>query len=198
MLKTYSNSSTIHFIQVLYLFRTKINIKMKNALLLLFVSTVFFASCGGTKNETIVIPGMKQVEISIAGNPLTIFAPDSTAGPMQITEKPWGAIEITVGDDFQISIEEGPGDIALLKSDIAGDDVYKLQKYVKDEPNLLFWEVKILEMEGSKFHFYNIVPVGNIKYVIKDVETGESYSQKAIEKMLEASQTLKAKVKPDA
>ena len=172
---------------------------MKNTLLLLFTSSIIiFTSCGGKKDDAVVIPGMKQVEITIAGNVLSIYAPDSTTGPMQIVEKPWGATEISVGPNFQISIEEGAGDIPLLKSDIAADDVYKLQKFVKDEPALLFWEVKILDMENSKFHFYNIVPAGKTTYIIKDIETGESYSQASIEKMLESAKTLKAKEAPDA
>ncbi len=188
------------FIHIVYLFQT--NIKMKNRFLLLLApAIIFLASCGGTKKEeTVSLPGMKQVDITINGNALTVIVPDFTKGPLQIVEKPWGATEISVGTDFQISIEEGPGDIALLKSDIAADDVYKLQKFITDNPKLVFWEVKILDMEGTKFHFYNIVPAGKTTYIVKDIETGESYSQTAVQKMIDAAQTLAAKeVKaPDA
>jgi hypothetical protein len=116
---------------------------MKKLLLFgIIAMAVFYASCGDTKKEEVVIPpGMKQVDITIAGNTLTILAPDSTTGPLQVINQPNGSTEITVGNNFQISIEEGEGDIALLKSDIESDDVYKLQKYLKDEPNSLFWEV---------------------------------------------------------
>jgi len=177
---------------------------MKNILLLLFTtSVVFFSGCGDTKKvETVSIPGMKQVSIAIAGDSLTLFVPDPEIEkkPLVIEQKPSGATEITVGPNFQISIEEGSGDIALLKSDIAGDDVYKLQKFVKDEPKLLFWEVKILDMDGTKCHFYNIIEAGKSSYTIRDIETGESFSQISIQRMVDAAQTLKAKeaAAPDA
>ena len=35
-----------------------------------------------------------------------------------------------------------------------GDDVYKLQRYIIDEPTLVSWESKIGDMPNSNFHFY--------------------------------------------
>src|SRR3954471_24772243 len=112
---------------------------MKKILLLLATpAIIMLAACGGSKTDatTPAMPGMMEVELKINGNPLTIMVPESTKGKMEMTEQSWGATEIKVGKDFQISIEEGEGDVALMKSDIAGNDVNKFKSYLKDEPTL--------------------------------------------------------------
>ncbi len=169
--------------------------KMKKILLLITVPVVlFFAGCGNSKTEETVpsIPGMMEVELKINGNPLLIMIPDSTIGKMQIVEQSWGATEIEVGKGFQISIEEGEGDVALMKSDIAGNDVNKFKRFVKDEPTLLFWES---EITAPEFHFYSVVKPGTVSYIVKDI-AGEMFGEKAVEMMVESAKTLKAKDAP--
>jgi hypothetical protein len=170
---------------------------MKKAILLLITPAILFlASCGGSKTEEETsIPGMMQVQLKINGNPLSIMVPDSTKGKLEMVEQSWGATEIKVGDDFQISIEEGEGDIALTKSDIAGNDVNKFQRFLKDEPQLLFWESAITTPE---FHFYTIVKPGAVSYVIQDIK-GDIFDEKAVQRMIDAAKTLKVKeVKPNS
>ncbi len=170
---------------------------MKKALLLIAApALLFFLSCGGSKTEesNAPMPGMMEVGLKINGNNLSIMVPDSSKGKMEIIEQSWGATEIKVGTAFQISIEEGDGDIALIKSDITGNEVFKLQRYLKDEPTLLFWEGKNADLPDARFHFYTIEKVGTINYVIKDIETGEAYSEKQVQTMLDAAKTLKPKV----
>jgi hypothetical protein len=172
---------------------------MKKILLLLATpALILLASCGGSKTDatTPAMPGMMEVELKINGNPLSIMVPDSTKGKMEITEQSWGATEIKVGKDFQISIEEGEGDVALMKSDIAGNDVNKFKSYLKDEPTLLVWQS---EITGPEYHFYTVVKAGTISYVVKDIP-GEIFGDKAIQTMVDASKTLKAKeaAKPNA
>jgi hypothetical protein len=167
---------------------------MKKLLLLLAAPAVLmFASCGGaSKNaETKTLPGTMTIDLNINDNHLSIMVPDSTRGKLDVKVQPSGATEIRVGKDFQISIEEGEGDIALRKSDIAGDDVNKFKRYVKEEPNLLLWESSIFE-QPSEFHFYTIQKAGNRSYEIKDI-VGDTYSEKGVEFMIECSKTLKAK-----
>ncbi len=167
---------------------------MKKITLIALPVILFLASCGNSKTEdAVVIPGMQETKISINGNNLTLMVPDSSKGRMEITEQSWGATEIKVGEDFNISIAEEEGDVALTKSDIAGDDVFKLQKYITDEPTMIFWEAKNPNMDDSRFHFYAIIKSGTLSYVVKDVESGEAYSQKAIEKMIESAKTIKVK-----
>jgi hypothetical protein len=169
--------------------------KMKKIFLLLATPAVLFlAGCGDSKTEEIAtsMPGMMEVELKINGNALSIMVPDSTKGKMEIVEQSWGATEIQVGKDFQISIEEGEGDVALMKSDIAGNDVNKFKRFVKDEPTLLFWESEITTPE---FHFYSIVKPGTVSYIVKDI-AGEMFGEKAVEMMVESAKTLKAKDAP--
>lgn len=164
---------------------------MKKVLLMASLPVLLLAiGCGGSKSEEVVsIPGMIQTEITVSGNKLTIMAPDSTKGKMEVMEQSWGATEIKVAKDFQISIEESDGDIALMKSDIAGNDVNKFKRYIKDEPNLLFWESEITQPE---FHFYMILKTGNKTYLIQNLKD-EMFGEKQIESMIEAAKTLKLK-----
>ncbi len=169
---------------------------MKKTLLLLATpALLFFSSCGGSKTEesTAPLPGMMEVGLKISGNNLLMMVPDSSKGKMEIVEQSWGATEIKVGSDFQISIEESDGDIALIKSDITGNEVFKLQRYLKDEPTLLFWEGKNANIPDARFHFYTIRKIGTSSFVIKDIETGEAYNEKAIQTMLDAANTIKVK-----
>ena len=128
---------------------------MKKILLLLAAPAILFlAGCGSKPEDTTAsIPGMMEVQLKINGNALSIMVPDSTKGKLEMVEQSWGATEIKVGKDFQISIEEGEGDVALMKSDIAGNDVNKFKRYVKDEPTMLFWES---EITAPEFHFYAV------------------------------------------
>ncbi len=175
---------------------------MKNILLLLAApALIFFSSCGHSKkDDTALMPGMMEVTFKISGTNLSIMVPDSSKGKMEIVEQSWGATEIKVGTDFQISIEEGDGDIALIKSDITGNEVFKLQRYLKDEPALLFWEGKNADMPDPRFHFYSINKVGTLNYVVKDIDSGDAYNEKAVQTMIDASKTLKIiePVKADA
>ncbi len=168
---------------------------MKTLFLLVATPAIlFFASCGNSKKDdaTTTIPGMTELNLKINGNQLSIMVPDSTKGKCEVVEQSWGATEIKVGKDFQISITEGEGDIALTKSDISGNDVNKFKRFVKDEPKLLFWESQITDPE---FHFYTIVRPGNVSYVIEDIK-GEIFSDKAVQSMVDAANSLKAKDAP--
>ncbi len=170
---------------------------MKKLFLLLATPAVLLiASCGGSKTEdTVTIPGMVQTEITVSGTKMTIMAPDSTKGKMEIIEQSWGATEIKVGKEFQISIEESDGDVALMKSDIAGNDVNKFKRYIKDEPTMLFWESEITQPE---FHFYTVVKAGEKSYVIQNLKE-EMFDEKQAESMIEASKSLRAKeAKPNS
>lgn len=165
---------------------------MKKTLLLLAAPAIlFFAGCGGSKTDetTVAMPGMTEVTLKINGNTLSIMVPDSTKGKMEMVEQSWGATEIKVGKEFQISISEGEGDMVLMKSDIAGNDVNKFKRFLKDEPGLLFWESEITEPE---FHFYLVQKVGNISYLIEDIKD-EHFNEKGVQRMIDAAKTLKAK-----
>jgi hypothetical protein len=149
------------------------------------------SSCGNSKpQEENNLEGMKEVKIVLLDDSLSIWVPENISGNMEITQQAWGATEIKIGEGFQISIEQSEGDFALQKSDIEGNDVYKLQRYITDEPALLFWESKIPDMENSTFHFYTIVTVGKTPYLIKDVDSGVAYTEEGVKAMIKSAKTL--------
>ena len=76
-------------------------------------------SCGGKKaeQEPIVAPeGMNVLDLSKYGKPFAIFVPDTTAAKLQITEQSSGALDIKVGTNFAITINEQAADIELKKT----------------------------------------------------------------------------------
>jgi hypothetical protein len=170
---------------------------MKKALLLMALSAILVnAGCDNSKKEEVatVKPGMMDLNLKVNGNSLTITVPDSSIARLEITEQSWGATEIKVGKHFQISISEGQGDIALKKSDISGDEINKFRRYLKEEPNTLFWESSITEPE---FHFYTVEKVGPVFYLIENIKE-EHFTEKDIQQMLESAKSLKLQevVKP--
>lgn len=165
---------------------------MIKKLLILLAVPVLFASqgCGNaTKDESVQIPGMEEVDLNQFGLALAIQAPDGSKGKLEVTNPLSGGTEIRVGKDFQISIKLEDGDIAMRKSDIAGDDVNKFKRYVIDEPTTIMWESQITDPE---FHFYTIVKVGKDTYVIEDIKE-EHFSETSAKAMLESAKALKEK-----
>lgn len=169
---------------------------MKKALLLLVLSAILInTGCDDPKKENVVTvkPGMMELNLKVNGNSLAITVPDSSIGKLEMAEQSWGATEIKVGKHFQLSISEGQGDINLKKSDISGDEVNKFKRYIKEEPNTLFWESAITEPE---FHFYTVEKVGPVFYLIENIKE-EHFTEKDVQQMLESAKSLKLQeVKP--
>lgn len=154
-------------------------------------------SCGNKKEEpaAVVAPaGMITLDLSKYGKPFTIFVPDTTSAKMEIMEQTWGALEIKIGKDFQLSITEDPGDMELRKTDIQGDEVNKFKSFIVDEPTTIMWESEITKPE---FHFYSIQKLGNSTYVYEDIKSteGEPLSKEAVQKMVDAAKSMKEVVK---
>jgi hypothetical protein len=159
----------------------------------LFAATVIaisFLSCGN-KQEAIVAPqGMNVLDLSKFGKPFAIFVPDTTSTKLEITEQSSGALDIKVGKNFAISINEQAADIALRKQDVQSDEVNKLRSFIVDEPNAIFWESEITSPE---FHFLVNQKIGNTDYSISEIIDTESnpFSKAAIEKMYDSSRSIK-------
>lgn len=164
--------------------------KMNKAFLLVAVSVILFVTgCSESKEKEVVKikPGMMELNLKVNGNSLTITVPDSSIGKVEVLEQGWGATEIKVGKKFQLSISEGQGDISLKKSDIAGDDVNKFKRYIREEPTTLVWESGITEPE---FHFYTVQKVGPVFYMIENIKE-DHFTEKDIQQMLESAEGLK-------
>lgn len=161
--------------------------------------SVTITSCGGkeTKQDIQAPAGMVALDLSKYGKQFSLFVPDTVAQKLEITEQSWGALEVRVGKNFQVSITEDPGDIELRKSDIKSNDVNVFKSFVIEEPLTIMWESAITQPE---YHFYTIQKVGNNSYVFEDIvpANGEPLSKEAIQKMLDSAKQLVAKPAPDA
>ncbi len=169
------------------------------SLIMAFAFIVALQSCGGKKEDQPAVEapaGMVTLDLSKYGKPFTVFVPDSTFGKMEIMEQTWGALEIRVGKNFQISITEDPGDIELRKSDVKADEVNKFKSFVVEEPTTIMWESEITKPE---FHFYSIQKLGNSTYVFEDIKSSEAepFSKESVQKMLDSAKGLK-EVKKEA
>lgn len=164
------------------------------------ISLIALAGCGGAKDEdaqTIAVPqGMVAADLSGQGLPVLINVPDSTTGPLEISENTQGGADIRVGQNFQMTVIEGPGNMEMKKNDVTHDDIRKLVRYVVEEPNAIVWEWQIEGME-SEFHFYTILKAGEKTFEIHDLE-GEIFSEKAVTQMLDAAKSLRLKAAPKA
>ncbi len=172
---------------------------MKNTFFyFVIISFLFLSGCDGNRVDNSqnggVPQGMIELDLTQYGYAVIIYVPDATAGNLEVVEQSWGAVEIKVGKTFQLSVKVGEGDIALKKSDIAGNDVNKFKRYVVDEPNALLWESQIMEPE---FHLYAVVKIGDASYEVEDI-AGEIFPEAAAVKMLESAKAMKAAVKKEA
>ncbi len=145
-------------------------------------------SCKTANKEEAKVPdGMMALDLSKFGKSFIIFIPDSTKGKVEVTEQSWGALEIKVGQDFQISIKEGDEDLAFKKTDLQGDEINKVKQFHVDEPTTLLWESVI--GEGTpEFHFISVQKVGNAAYTFEDIKSTDNkpFTKAAVDKMLES------------
>jgi hypothetical protein len=165
---------------------------------LLLASAVFVSlllvSCGGSKEEeALVAPkGMRYFDISKTGMNLNILIPDSTKGTLDTVLQSWGAYEVKVGSNFQVSVLEDGGDAATKKADNANDDVNKVKQYVIDDPTTLLWESGVADL--SEYHFFYSAKIGNRTYVFEDIK-GDPFTKEDVQQMLDACKQAKEIVK---
>lgn len=168
---------------------------MKKLINLLSVAIIAstLASCGGKKaeQEAIVAPqGMNVLDLSKYGKPFAIFVPDTVAAKLTITEQSSGALDIKVGGNFAITINEQAADIELKKKDIKEDEVLKFKNYIVDEPTAIFWESEIVKPE---FHFIVNQKIGTTDYSFEDLKSTETepFDKETTQKMYDSAKTIK-------
>ncbi len=168
---------------------------MKNKLFLFALSISLFSlsSCGDGKadsNANAGVPaGMVAANLSEQGLPVLVNVPDSTIAPLEIIGNAQGGADVKVGKNFQMTITEGAGDMALKKNDITHDDVRKFVKYIVEEESAIVWEWQIEGME-PEFHFYAIVKDGERSFETRDIEGG-IFSEKSATQMLESAKSIR-------
>lgn len=163
----------------------------------LLVTTLF--SCGGGKKdqEAIVAPqGMNVLDLSRYGKPFAIFVPDTTAAKLEVIQQTYGALDIKVGNNFAISINEQAADIELRKKDIKEDEVNKFKSFIAEEPNAIFWESEIMKPE---YHFIINHKINNTDYSIENTKStdNEPLGKDATQKMFDSAKNIK-EVKKEA
>lgn len=159
--------------------------------LLPFALFLFLISCGGKKNEEIIAPqGMHTLNLNRFGKPFAIFVPDTVANKLSITEQTNGALDIKVGTNFAISINEQAADINMRKMDIKDDELNKFKNYFADEPAAIFWESEIVQPE---FHFLLNQKIGDNEYSFEDIRDTEAkpFGKDAIQKMFDSCKNIK-------
>ena len=161
-------------------------------------SLLSLAGCGSGKtddNANAGVPqGMVAADLSAVSEgrmQVLVNVPDSTTGPLEIIANAQGGADVKVGKNFQITITEGAGDMAMKKNDITHDDVRKFVKYMIEDPSTVVWEWQMEGME-PEFHFYAIIKTGDKSFEVRDVE-GEIFSEKAATQMLDAAKSIRLK-----
>ena len=141
--------------------------------------------------------GLILLDLSKFGKQFSIFVPDTTTSKLEIVEQSWGALDIKVGTEFQLSIMEDPGDMEFKKSDIKANDVNIFKSFVIDEPLTIIWESAITKPE---YHFYSIQKIGTDTFVCEDIVSadGAPKSKIAIERMVNSVKKIIAKEKLDS
>lgn len=155
-------------------------------------------SCGGGEepkdDETQEIKELKgHVELNLAeyGYNISLMVPDETVGVPSVEVTDWGNVEIRVGKAFGIQIIEGPGDFALLKSDLNDDLVFK-SEILSEEPDCIIYKRVIPDTQiEPQFNFFYVGKAGGFTYEVQNLKD-ETYSEGAVKKMVDAVRTLHA------
>lgn len=174
--------------------KTKLRFLSGGNLFLFIISiSLFFSGCGSSKNDgdmnSDAPEGMKAVDLLSYGLPILINIPEPTTSPLEITENPQGGADVRLGENIQMTIIEGTGNMALKKNDITHDDVRRFIKYVIEEPEAIVWEWQIEGLE-PEFHFYAIIKAGEKSFEVRDIEGG-AFSEKSALQMLDIAKSIR-------
>ena len=171
---------------------------MRKTLITLISATLVsgIVSCGSKKQEIVAPEGMHTLNLNRFGKPFVIFVPDTVKNPMVITEQSNGALDIKVGRNFALSINEQAADIELRKTDIKDDEVNKFKNYITEEPGAIMWESEIVQPE---YHFLMNQKIGGSDYSFEDIRDPEAnpLSKDAIQKMFDSAKNIKEMKKED-
>jgi hypothetical protein len=160
---------------------------MSRIFLLLFTVTTLLSSCGNKKGEgaEVAPEGMNKIDLSRYGKPFSLFVPDTIKAKLTISEQPSGALEVKVGNYFGVAINEGPGDLDLLKRDLKEDEVNRFRGFIKEEPSALLWESEVVHPE---YHFFMNKKIGQTEYSFEDIKSTEAapFTKDAVIRMYDA------------
>ena len=165
---------------------------MKQTIIKLFsiaiIANVFF-SCSESKEEIKTPQDMNVLNLSKYGKPFSIFVPDTNSGRFEVIEQTSGALDIIVGNNFAISINELFTDLELRKSDIESDEVNKFKTYIIEAPDAILWESQIINPE---FHFVINKKIGEREFSFEDIRNTEVklFGLEATQRMFDSSKNI--------
>jgi hypothetical protein len=148
------------------------------------------ATCGQTADEPVKAPeGMSALDLSRYGKPFVLFVPDTASAPVNVTEDPSGALLVTSGTRFAMSIRESAEDLTLRKRDITDDEVNKLKQFLVEDSVALVWESAITT---SEHHFVMNGRAGDGVYAFEDLRgNAVPLSKDAVMAMYESVKAIK-------
>lgn len=169
---------------------------MKKIIIVLSITTAaLLMSCGGstTDNPEVPVPdGMIAFDLSEYGMDVIVNIPDSTNGPSN-HENVGDGVMLRVGNGFGMKIKVGEGDMAYMKTEvIAKSEVYKLEKYLLEEPNAIIWSWSIPGQDTTT-RFFSTIKVGDVTYECES-DPDAKFSEQTCKDMLESAKSLRIKV----
>lgn len=173
----------------------------KFSIYLLSFTMILFAACNGDGNKgkddkdkkgdnKEEMKGFVEYDLSPHGYKLIMMIPDENTGLPKAEVTGWGAIDLTVGQNYGVRIEMGEGDMELMKKDLKEDLVYQAD-IIEEKPNYLFYKKVIPGADlDAEYHFFYKKEFDNGEiYEVKNLKS-EVYSEKAVKKMLKSAKTL--------
>lgn len=127
------------------------------------------------------LPSLAPLALSSSGFPRHVSAPAGAVPKVGFG----GVLNIKAGDGFQLEVRKGPVDLVKRRTEIKGNNLNKLKRFLVDSPEVLIYETEVVIPE---FHFVANVKVGSQLYYCEDNKS--LFRQSDVELMLKACQSL--------
>ena len=162
--------------------------------ILSFATAALLMSCGNSGTDTTEVPvpdGMVAYDLSEFGMDAIVNIPDSTFGPSN-HENTGDGVMLRVGNNFAMKVKVGAGEMDYMKNEIiAKSEVYKLEKYLLEEPDAIIWRW-FIEGQDTATRFFSVIKVGDITYECES-DADAKFSEETIREMLNSAKSIRAK-----
>lgn len=166
---------------------------------LVILTTLIFTGCGNSGTDTTETPvpdGMIAYDLTEYGMDALVNIPDSTRGPSN-HENVGDGVMLRVGNDFAMKVKVGAGEMDYVKNElIAKSEVYKLEKYLLEQPDAIIWR-QFIEGQDTSTRFFAVVKVGDVTYEVES-DPDTKFGEAQCKEMLDAAKSLRAKPAPKA
>ena len=133
-----------------------------------------------------------DLDLSAANPPLSLIIKVPKGSTVVYDEGLLIASDSSYAVVIDMSYSDMPKPIADRKKEAQENEVFKVQRFIVDKPDMLFYEVKY--NGKSEYHFEIAREIKGVKYYLHDKWIADkSFNQKEIEAMLESAKGLRAK-----